>query len=960
MPANFIDFLAQTPDGYLWWPTPWGMGRFDGFRFHSLLLRDEGGKPEGMDGVFCDSQGRLWVWNSRRTLGTIEGGEFAPRGRSAGIPAPFGVFESPEGQVWLTEWDADEGVFLERVAGGEPARQAAPRNLGFETQACLGAEGTLWLWHSGSLHRAEGDLAVPVRLPVPDGQVDSLASMFFRFPGGELGVVGRGGVYRLEGGEWMLWRAFEPILPKSILLQRAAADRLGNVWIGSRQSGLWVATNAGHLLQVGLPGLVSPDGFGIGAVCADHENNVWVGTRAGLYQLRRAAFRRVLDSEPLAKSEPVDVAQDRQGCYWVVTESGLTLRYSPTGTLLAEIPTPSPIVLVEADARGPVWLAGRSQIWKWDDGPIEPVVISTDAGAAAPCFNSLKPAGGTFWAGSDDGLWRLADGRLERESLDPVRRATGRILVHGNAAGQLRALSSGVGLLQPGDAGWRVLPNSGRLLRQDVVGLHVDPESRTWVHGRNPALQRQEGEGWREVSLGTTDLPIEVIALESDNLGELWGLTSSQGVFRLNRDFPPGTAPAVEWFGRSSGLPSIAGRGWGKGISRSGDGRIWVATAGGVAVIDPQEWVIERERSGVPMVHIEEAWLDDQPLDLRREGGIVVPPGGNRLEIRFTALGLNNAAQNRFRYQLEGVDPASQDAGTERSAAYHKLPPGQHRFRVTAANSHGIWNKEGASLMVTVLPAWWQRVAVHVAGWMALIGVATLFYHWRLRQLEQRRALQESFSRQLLHSQEAERKRIAGELHDGLGQNLLVARNLALLGAMKPPSATETEPRFTEIAEALGTALNEVRTISRALRPAELDQLGLTKALRLMLERLQASTGIAVVADVREVDPLLHGDEAINLYRLIQEGSNNVIRHAQATRLQCRIDTAQDAITVEISDNGRGFELTRLQQQGKVGLGLQGMRERARLMGGRMEIDSAPGRGTRLLLILPLTRKTDE
>ncbi|MCB1126881.1 MAG: hypothetical protein KDM81_10315, partial [Verrucomicrobiae bacterium] len=787
------------------------------------------------------------------------------------------------------------------------------------------------------------------------------ASMFFRFPDGGSGIVGQGGVFRLEGARWRLCQAFSPTLPAGILLQRAAADRLGNVWIGSRQAGLWVATAAGQLIQLDLPGLVTPDGFGIGAVCCDHENNVWVGARGGLYQLRRAPFRRVLDSEPLAKSEPVDLAQDREGCLWALTESGRVLRYSPTGTLLAVIPTPSSVVLLEADPRGPVWVASRSEIWRWAEGRIEPVVISTESGAPAPHFNGLVSVGGILWAGSGDGLWHLSDGRLLRESLETLGHEAGTVLVHGNATGQLRALALGVGLLRPlKDGGWEVLPHSERLLRQDAVGIHVDPEFRTWVYGRNPALQRQEEDGWGEVPLGNTDRPVEVIAVESDNVGGLWGLTPSQGVFRLKRDFQPGTAPAVEWFGQSSGLPSIAGRGWGKGLMKSRDGRIWAATARGAAVIDPPEWAAERKTTGIPLVHIEEAWLDDQPLDLRREGGIVVPPGGNRLEIHFTALGLNNAAQNRFRYQLEGVDPAPQDAGTERSAAYHKLPPGQHRFRVTAANSHGIWNEKGAGLMVTALPAWWQRVSVHVAGWMLLIGVATLFYQWRLRQLEQRRALQESFSRQLLHSQEAERKRIAGELHDGLGQNLLVAKNLALLGAMKPPSATELEPRFTEIAEALGTALNEVRTISRALRPAELDQLGLTKALRLMLERLQASTGIAVVVDVREVDPLLHGDDSINLYRLIQEGLNNVIRHAQATRLQCRIHPTQDAIEVEISDNGRGFELTRLEQQGKVGLGLQGMRERARLMGGRMEIDSAPGHGTRLWLTLPLTRQTDE
>jgi signal transduction histidine kinase len=309
---------------------------------------------------------------------------------------------------------------------------------------------------------------------------------------------------------------------------------------------------------------------------------------------------------------------------------------------------------------------------------------------------------------------------------------------------------------------------------------------------------------------------------------------------------------------------------------------------------------------------------------------------------------------------MEGVDPAPQEAGIERSAVYHQLPPGRHRFRVTAANSLGIWNQEGATLAVTVLPAWWQRVWVHAAGWMVLIGAAILFYRKRVQQLERRRALQEDFSRQVLHSQEAERKRIASELHDGLGQNLLVAKNLALLGTLKPPSAAEVEPRFKEIADVLGATLSDVRSISHALRPAELDQLGLSKALKLMLERLHSSTGIAVEAQVLEVDHLLRGDDSIHCYRLMQEGLNNVMRHAQATRLQCRITPTADGIEAMICDNGHGFDLTRVEQQGRLGLGLQGMKERARLMGGRMEIESAPGRGTRLCLRLSLSGKSDD
>ena len=145
LPANFIDFLAQTPDGYLWWPTAWGVGRFDGVRFLSVFIPDEDGRPQPMNGVFGDSRGRLWAWNSRRTLGTIEDGRFVSRGKSPGKPGPFGLNESPDGRIWMSQSDPDGRGFLECIQGGKPERRAVPPNSGFATKSHLDADGTLWL-----------------------------------------------------------------------------------------------------------------------------------------------------------------------------------------------------------------------------------------------------------------------------------------------------------------------------------------------------------------------------------------------------------------------------------------------------------------------------------------------------------------------------------------------------------------------------------------------------------------------------------------------------------------------------------------------------------------------------------------------------------------------------------------------------------------------------------------------
>src|SRR5262249_47640 len=135
----------------------------------------------------------------------------------------------------------------------------------------------------------------------------------------------------------------------------------------------------------------------------------------------------------------------------------------------------------------------------------------------------------------------------------------------------------------------------------------------------------------------------------------------------------------------------------------------------------------------------------------------------------------------RFRYQLEGLDSAWVEAGTRRAAYYSHLPPGEYKFVVTAANSDGLWNPLGTSVRVIVVPpfyrTWWfMTVSVALVG-----GAGLLIYERRVRALERRNREQAAFARQLIESQEGERKRIAAELHDSLGQRLVVIKNLALL-----------------------------------------------------------------------------------------------------------------------------------------------------------------------------------
>jgi len=207
----------------------------------------------------------------------------------------------------------------------------------------------------------------------------------------------------------------------------------------------------------------------------------------------------------------------------------------------------------------------------------------------------------------------------------------------------------------------------------------------------------------------------------------------------------------------------------------------------------------------------------------------------------------------------------------------------------------------------------------------------------------------------LIASQEDERKRIAAELHDGLGQQLVVIRNLALISLRDVAPDHPFTSQMEEISATAAQALSEVRKISYNLRPYQLDRLGLTKAITGILQQVSTATTIAFTSEIEKVDDLFSKESEINFYRIVQECINNVVKHSKATRAAVNIWRAADELIFMIQDNGHGF-LPGAAGSGSEagGFGLIGVSERAQLLCGRVAIHSEPGQGTTVSVRIPL------
>jgi signal transduction histidine kinase len=232
------------------------------------------------------------------------------------------------------------------------------------------------------------------------------------------------------------------------------------------------------------------------------------------------------------------------------------------------------------------------------------------------------------------------------------------------------------------------------------------------------------------------------------------------------------------------------------------------------------------------------------------------------------------------------------------------------------------------------------------------------------RLLEQSRQMQEQLrllSRQILSTQEEERKRISRELHDVIAQTLTGIN--VRLAALKNEATSDTRGLERSIARTqrlVQQSVEVVHRFARRLRPTVLDDLGLIPALHTFMKHFRAETGIQVSLSAFAAVEKLEGEKRTVLYRVAQEALNNVARHAQATRAQVKLHESEGAVCMTITDDGRGF---RAEPQGRTKkgkrLGLLGMRERLEIVGGKFTLSSAPGKGTTVLAQVPLVSRAN-
>ncbi|MCL4178419.1 MAG: hypothetical protein KJ072_11845 [Verrucomicrobia bacterium] len=922
--------ITQTADGYLWAGTFSGLCRFDGMRFTVFTASDTPGLlSDNIRTMHAGSDSSLWIGTEGRGLVQYQHGQFSP------VPSPvpgnaytvLAIHEDPAGTLWI---GTNRGLF--QLHAGKLISVLFEENLTDSSVLALGTgpEGELWAGLAQGVAMVEGGRLTEPRhaspRPVAQLEWDEAGRLWTLYTSRRMGSV-------IDDSSQLVYRT-----PEDFRITALCVTLTGPIWFGVYQQGLFVAPALG-----GTPRKVADTPGLVNALYEDRDGNLWAGVEnSGLWRVRRSRVRLLDERQGLRPPAITSLAAAPDGTVWVGTFGNGLHVWTGDGFEPVEVsPDAGNVASVCRSSDGTLWCgAAGGGVFARRPGQAFTLVPGTERDSIRVMLEDRK---GKLWIGTSGTGLVVLEGAHPRRYTRREGLSDDRVLCLAEGPDATLWIGTEHGLNRMRAGRFETYFREHGLGSDTVRSMWMDPEGTLWLGTLNGGLTRHRHGRFDTITShqGLRSSLIEQIL--DDGQGRLW-LGSSEGILRLDlaelNDCLDGRAASVHCtvFGSEDGFPAIlSGTGFQPSSVRLPSGELWFCTSLGVATIDP---CASYPAAAAPQVYLESVMLDGQPA----RGGppyplaewntaVRIPPGTSRLDFSYAGLSLVSPAKVRFRYRLEGYESDWVEAGTDRIAHYTRVPPGDYRFHVIAANNEGVWNQTGATLAITVMPAWWQHPGFQAAAMAGLIVLGTLFYRFRMSQVQ---------------ATERVRLRIARDLHDEVGSNL---GSIALLSQAASRSDEPASARdFHEITRVARETAEAMRDIVWLINPDE-DRLE-----RLVL-RMRETAGMLLAGTTWQ----FHAPDHLPVQRLstefkrhvlliFKEALHNVRKHARASRVEVHLELRNGQLELRITDDGVGMDL----DAQRTGQGLENLRRRAAELGAPLQLESRPGAGTTLRLSIPL------
>jgi len=730
-PRDIIHAIAQTPDGYLWLATEFGLLRFDGVRSVPWQPPADQHLPTNkIQSLLVARDGTLWI-GTWKGLASWKDGKLT-RYPELAEEIVFPLIEDWEGTVWAGGFAYNPPGKLCAIQRGVVKCYGEDGSLGngvlglyedSKRNLWAGTRTGLWRWKPGprKFYPIAGE----------EGGIQGLAED----DSGELLIALHGRVVRLHGGQ--LQTAYPYPAPARQSFARARLrDRDGGLWVGTTDQGL-VHVHQGRTDAFGQADGLSGDT--VTALFEDREGNVWVATHEGLDRFRDFPVPTISAKQGLSDVLVTSVLAAKDGSVWIGTADGLNRWKDGQITVYRKrngLPDDHMESLYQ-DHRGRIWVSTLRGVAYFENGRF----VSIGGTPGGIVYAMAEDTARNLWvANLDHGLLQLSGGRT-------VRQIPWIGLGHKDVAMALAAdpLQDGLwlGFFQGGVAYWKdnqvraSYTAASGLGKGAVSNLRVDPDGTLWAATEGGLSRLKNGRA--DMLSSKNGLPCDGVqwTIEDDD-HSLW-LYMTCGLVRLSRseakawDSDPNRSIQVTVFDASDGVRSGADKASeSPKAGKSPDGKIWFMTFGGVGKVDPHHLPVNEVP---PPVHIEQITADGKQYDATR--GLRLPPRVRNLAVDFTALSLAVPEKVHFRFKLEGQDQDWREIVNERHVEYSNLPPGDYRFRVTACNNSGVWNGSGDTLDFSIAPTYWQTNWFRALGAAVALALVWLVFRLRIRQLQQ-------------------------------------------------------------------------------------------------------------------------------------------------------------------------------------------------------------------------------
>jgi signal transduction histidine kinase/ligand-binding sensor domain-containing protein len=931
--------IAQTPDGYLWLGTEFGLLRFDGVR--PVPWSPPG--PERLPSsliyrLLAARDGTLWI-GTDSGLASWSGATLTryPQLDQWYVQA---LIEGHDGAIWVAASQRLRGrVCVVRAGAVQCEDSAAGRILALyeDTAARLwaGGEFGLWRWRPG-----------PPAQHFKGAEVHDLGTT----ADGQLLVATSSGLWRMVGGRterYAIRGAGESLSGKRLL-----RDRDGGMWVGTTGQGLF------HLHQARIDRFSRSDGLSSDPIMdlfEDREGNVWVATAGGIDRFGGLPVTTLSAKQGLSNGSVWSVLAARDGTVWLAGPNGLD-RWS-NGQVktfgkadgLPEQPTQSLL----QDGRGRIWAASSDGLAYFENGRFA-------AAARLPVgtkYAIVADRAGDIWLSQNQGLARLTGGRVVEQfpwsalSSDAAAWVLAADLERGGLWLGF-ASSAGVAYFKDGQIRESYTAALG-LGEGRVTDLQVDRDGTLWASTYGGlSLIRSGTVATLSIKNG---LPCNTVYWRMEANDHSNWLYSPCGLVRLAPGELDGWAAdpkrkiRTTVFDGSDGVVTRATPGSvSPRVAKDADGTIWLVGSEGISVFDPAHLPTNKLP---PPVHIESLIADDKPYPLKP--GMRLPANVHTLRIEYTALSLVAPEKIHFKYKLEGQNKNWHELINERQVTYTNLGPRNYRFRVIACNNSGVWNETGDTLEFSIAPAWNQTTWFYASCVIALLAMLWGLYRLRLYQIAR------EFNAQL-DGRVDERLRVARELHDTMLQSFQAA--LIQMQAAYNIFGRRPEKAGESLEKAINTAAGAIAEGRGAIQDLRLHAAGggdlvqlITTAGQELARSEEASgnppvLGVTVEGARRDVAPLIQDE----VYRIARELLRNAFHHAEAGRIEVEIRYDSRQLRLHVRDDGKGIDSEVLRAGGRSGhYGLPGMRERANRFGGKLDFWSEAGAGTEAVLTVP-------